>query len=304
VPASLHLGEFAPPVLVLAAYALGYWARVRTLARKARPVARWRQTAFAAGILIVIVVQCPPLDELADELLIAHMFQHLLIGDIASFLIVIGLTGPLLMPLLRMRWLRWVRPLTHPVVALALWALDAYVWRLPLLYQAALRHDLLHALEHASYLWAGMLLWIALLGPLPKPHWFGNWARLGYVVLIRFAGAALANVFIWSQTLLYPYYRAGDARLGMNPLSDQNVAGAVMMIEQTLLTVGLLAWLFFRLAAQDEARQQLLDVAADRGAALSNERAARAAAAGTTAKLRERLLAEQEWESPAPRHPR
>jgi hypothetical protein len=121
---------------------------------------------------------------------------------------------------------------------------------------------------------------------------------------LRFAGAALANVFIWSQTLLYPYYRAGDARVGLNPLSDQNVAGAVMMIEQMLLTIGLLAWLFFRLAAQDEARQQLLDFAAERGRPLSDERATRPAAAGTTAQLRERLLAEQEREPPAPQHRR
>jgi len=91
-------------------------------------------------------------------------------------------------------------------------------------------------------MWCGMLLWIALLGPLPKPAWFTNWGRLGYVVLIRFAGAALANVFIWSQTVFCPIYRATDARAGLNPLSDENVAGALMMVEQLLLTVGLLAW--------------------------------------------------------------
>jgi putative membrane protein len=171
-----------------------------------------------------------------------------------------------------------------------IWALDTYVWRLPLLYQAALRHDLLHALEHASYLWSGMLLWIALLEPMPKPHWFGNWARLGYVAVIRLADAVLANVFIWSGTLFYPYYRHRDARAGLHPLSDQNVAGAVMMIEQLVLTVCLLAWLFTRLAAQDEDRQQLLDLADRRGIALGDERAARAAAAGAARQLRERLL--------------
>jgi len=204
-------------------------------------------------------------------------------------LIVVGLTGPLLVPLLRLNFTHWLRPLAHPVVALALWALDTYIWRLPLLYQAALRHDLLHALEHASYLWAGMLLWIALLGPLPKPQWFGNWARLGYVVIVRFVGAVLANLFIWSQTLFYPYYRTGDARAGLNPLSDQNIAGGVMMLEQMLLTVGLLAWLFLRLAAQDEARQQLLDLAEERGIELDDQRATRAAAAGAEDRLRTRL---------------
>lgn len=139
-------------------------------------------------------------------------------------------------------------------------------------------------------MWCGMLLWIALLGPLPKPAWFTNWGRLGYVVLIRFAGAALANVFIWSQTVFCPIYRATDARAGLNPLSDENVAGALMMVEQLLLTVGLLAWLFIRLAAQDEERQRLLDVAAERGVPLTEARAARAAAGGGAARLRNRLM--------------
>lgn len=296
--ASLHLGEFVPPIAMLAVYAVAYGLRARTLARRGRPVTRWRHASFAAGLLIVVCVQVPPIDDLADESLIAHMIQHLLIGDIASFLIVIALTGPLMAPLLRLRFTRWLRPASHPIAALALWALVTYIWRLPILYQAALRHDLLHALEHASYLWFGILLWIGLLGPLPKPTWFGNWARLGYVVVVRFAGAVLANVFIWSQTLFYPYYDQGAAA---HALAQQNVAGAVMMVEQMLLTVGLLGWLFFRLAAQDEDRQSLLDLADRRGTPLSPERAARAAAAGRTAELRHRLLEpERTGEPPTP----
>lgn len=286
-----HLGEFLPPLAVVAGYGAAYEVRVRQLAREGRPVARGRRLAFASGLAIVALVQLPPLDQLADDVLVAHMAQHLLIGDIASFLIVVGLTGPVLAPLLRLGWFRSLRPLTNPIVAFAIWALVAYVWRVPLLYEAAIRVDLLHALEHASYLWAGILLWVALLGPLPKPAWFNDWAKLGYVVLVRFAGSVLANVFIWSQTLLYPIYRGRDA---LNPLSDQNVAGALMMIEQMLLTIGLLAWLFLRFAAHDEQRQELLDLAAERGVALSDERAARAAAAGAAGRLRERILAEDD----------
>jgi cytochrome c oxidase assembly factor CtaG len=220
----------------------------------------------------------------------AHMAQHLILGDIASLLIVLGLTGPMLAPLLRLRATRWLRPLTHPIVALVLWALNSYIWRLPLLYQEAVRADLFHALEHASYVWFGMLLWVALLGPMPKPAWFEGWGRLGYVIVVRFAGAVLANVFIWSQTVFYPVYRATDARAGLDPLSDQNVAGALMMIEQMLLTVTLLAWLFLRFAERDEERQRLMDLAHERGVPLADERAARAAAAGTGERLRERLL--------------
>jgi cytochrome c oxidase assembly factor CtaG len=253
-------------------------------------VAPWRVACFLTGVVLVAVVQCPPLDGLADDMLIAHMVQHLVIGDIAPFLVVLGLTGPLLQPLLRLRGMRWLRPLTHPVVALGLWAFDYYAWHLPWLYQLALRHDLVHALEHASYFWFGTLLWLALLGPLPKPAWFGNWARLGYVVVVRFAGAALANAFVWGGTIFYPYYNGRDVRFGLSPLGDQNVAGAIMMLEQIFLTTGLLGWLFWRAATEDEERQQLLDLADERGLALSEERAARAATSGAAERLRRRII--------------
>jgi cytochrome c oxidase assembly factor CtaG len=109
----------------------------------------------------------PPIDGLADSVLIAHMLQHIVIGDIAPLLLVLGLPGPVLAPLLRIRVTRPLRRLASPLVALPLWAVDLYVWHLPLLYQWAIRHDLVHALEHACLLWFGTLLWLALLGPLP-----------------------------------------------------------------------------------------------------------------------------------------
>src|SRR5207302_8318480 len=127
-------------------------------------------------------------------------------------------------------------------------------------------------------------------GPLPKPAWFTGWGALGYVIAVRLAGAVLGNVLIWSQTVLYPVYRTTDAARGLNPLSDQNLAGGVMMVEESILTIVLLGSLFMRFARQDEERQSLLDLAAERGIDLSDERAGRAARAGTTAQLRERIL--------------
>lgn len=245
---------------------------------------------FTAGVVLVTVVQLPPIDSLADEVLAAHMVQHIVIGDVASFLIVIGLTGPSLAPLLHFKLTRPLRRLATPVVALVLWSIDLYVWHLPLLYQLAIRHDLVHALEHACLLWFGILLWLALIGPLPKPSWFTGWARLGYVIGIRFAGAVLANVLIWTQALIYPVYRATDARKGLNPVSDQNIAGGIMMVEQIVLTTLLLAWLFYRFAKQDEERQALIDLAASEGLELTDARASRAAAAGRGPRLREQLL--------------
>jgi cytochrome c oxidase assembly factor CtaG len=287
---TLHVGEFLPPLLAGGVYVPLYAKRAWTLRREGRPVAGWRVFSFVAAVVTVMLVQLPPLDTLADEVLIAHMIQHIVIGELASLFIVFGLTGAMLQPLLRIRVTRPLRVMAHPGVALVLWAVDLYVWHLPVLYQLAIRHDLVHALEHACLLWFGVLLWLGVLGPLPKPAWFESWGRAGYVVGVRFIGAALGNVFIWAQTVFYPVYRESDARRGLNPLSDQNLAGGAMMVVQIVLTTLLLCWLFLRFAQQDEERQELLDLAAARGVELSDERAARAAVSGSAERLRQRLL--------------
>jgi cytochrome c oxidase assembly factor CtaG len=288
---TLHIGEFLPPLLAGGIYAPMYAHRAWTLSREGRPVPVWRIASFMSAIAVVVAIQLPPLDTLADEVLLAHMIQHIIIGEIASLFIVIGLTGPILAPLLHFRLTRPLRVLTNPALALPLWAVNLYVWHLPVLYQLAIRHDLIHALEHACLLWFGVLLWLAVLGPLPKPAWFRGWGSVGYVTGVRLIGAVLGNVFIWAQTVFYPIYDASDARRGLNPVSDQNLAGAAMMIIQVVLTTLLLGWLFMRFAKQDEERQELLDMAARQGVELSNERAARAAAAGTADRIRERLEA-------------
>ncbi len=287
---ALHLGEFVPPLMATIIYLYLYALRVRTLSVERRPVETWRIVSFVCGVLLVAVVQIGPMDTLADSVLVAHMVQHIVIGDIASLLIVFGLTGPVLQPLLHIRATRPLRTLANPLIAVVLWAVDLYAWHLPLFYQLAIRHDLVHALEHACLLWFGTLLWLGLIGPLPKPSWFGGWGALGYVVAVRLLGAILANVLIWAQTVFYPVYKASDAARGLNALSDQNLAGGVMMVEQIFLTTVLLGWLFYRFARQDEARQSLLDLAAERGLELSDERARRAANAGTADRLRERLM--------------
>lgn len=286
----IHLGEFLPPVLASAVYLTLFTRRAATLRREGRPVETWRQKAFISGVLAVAIVQLPPVDTLADQVLAAHMVEHIIIGDLAALLIVLGLTGPVIQPLLHVRATRPLRVLANPAIALALWTINFCAWHLPVLYQLAIRHDLVHALEHASFLWFGTLLWLGLLGPLPKPAWFGAGNRLLYVVAVRFVGTVLGFIFIWIQTVIYPVYESTDAARGLSPLSDQNVAGGVMMIEQMILTIVLLGWLFYRFAAREEQRQSLLDLAARRGVELSSDRAARAADAGRADGLRRRLL--------------
>jgi putative membrane protein len=278
--------------LVLLAYWVPYHRRARTLAREGRPVPAWRQWCFAGGLMVLAVALSPPVGKLSDELFSAHMAEHLLIGDVAGLLLVLGFTGPLLAPLLRVKAIDRLRVLTHPVVAVVIWSVNLYAWHTPFLYQAALRHDAIHVLEHAMFLGCSMAVWMALLGPFPKPAWFqGAFAQLSYIVVVRLIGTVLANVFLWSGHLFYPFYLPGTAKWGIAPLADQSTAGAVMMIEESLLTIGLFCWLFLKMARQAEEREALLDYARAHGIELTEERAGRAVRAGRGEELRARLEA-------------
>ena len=274
----------APPLLL----AILYRRRTRTLRDSTHPVPGWRQACFYGGLLTVAAA-LTALGSASEELLYVHMIEHLMLGDLASLLIVLGLTGPLLAPVLRIRFFDRLRVLTHPLIAFPLWAVDLYVWHLPFLYQAALRHSGVHALQHVMFLTLGINMWMCVLGPLPQPAWFGNLAKLIYLVAVRLTGTILGNIFLWSGTVFYPFYRAGDTAFHISPIADQNLAGAIMMVEESFLTLGLLCWLFLRVAREGEERQDLLDYAHAQGLELSDQRAARAVSAGRGAELRRRL---------------
>jgi putative membrane protein len=291
--------------LQLLALALGvvtyvaYRRRAETLARHGRPIAAWREWAFIAGILVCLAAVSPPVDSWSHKLFAAHMAQHLLLGDLGALLLVLGLPGPMLQPVLAIKAIDRLRFLAGPIPAITLWAVNFYVWHIPFMYQAAYDNDLVHALQHTTFLVFGALMWMPLFGPLPKPAWFNNLAKLGYIIAVRLLGTLLGNVFAWSGTVFYGFYKAGEAHAGVGALTDQSVAGAVMMIEESILTIFLFGWLFLRAAAEGEEKQDLLDWAAAHDIELSDQRAGRAVSAGRGAELRERL--EREARSPEPR---
>ena len=283
--------EVAPLQLAPAAVsAVMYARRARTLRARGAPVAAWRQRCWYGGLALMVATLVSPLARLSEELFLAHMLEHLLLADLGALLLVLGLTGPLLQPLLAVPELSWLRVFANPVVALPAWAANFYLWHLPALYQSAVENGTVHALQHILFVAFGMAMWIALLGPLPKPAWFGNGAKLGYVVAVRLIQSVLANALLWSGAILYPRYASGEADWGISAANDQSAAGAIMMIEGSLVTIGLFCWLFLRAASESEERQALVELAAARGVELSEERAARAVAAGRGDALRRRLM--------------
>src|ERR687884_1667076 len=215
------------PTLVVAAL---YWRRVRTLRGRGTPVEPWRPWLFGLGIGLVLLALASPIDAFGEkEFLSFHMLQHVVLGDLAPLALVAGLNGPILRPVLALRPVNALRFLAHPLVALPLWTVDLYVWHVPFLYQAALHHDSVYALEHLLFFTCGGLMWAPVLEVLPAPEWFGTGWKLGYIVPVRLIETVLGNIFIWSGTVFYDVYAPGEAAHGVSPLRDQGWAGTVMM---------------------------------------------------------------------------
>ncbi|MGE5407483.1 MAG: cytochrome c oxidase assembly protein [Syntrophothermus sp.] len=277
-------------LLPMLAVAVLYAKRSSTLAAKGRPVPLWRQICFASGLLVVALALVTPISDRAEELVIAHMVEHLMIGDIASLLLVLGLTGPLLQPILAIRIFDRMRFLVHPAVAMPLWAANIFIWHAPPLYDAAYAGAPVHFVEHATFIFFGCLVWMPVFGPLPVPTWFTAGWKVVYVILMRLITTVLGNILTWSGTVLYDRYAAGEAHFGIAPLTDQSVAGVVMMIEGTFLGLGVLAWFFFQAAKEGVERQRLLDLAFDHGVELDPGRAQRAVAAGHGKRLEKQIL--------------
>ena len=227
-------------------FAQAFW-RLRRRGRD--DLAGWdRLGLFALAVSVLLLALASPLDAAGDEyLLSAHMLQHVLIADLVPALLIVAVRGPLVFfllpqPVLRVvarpRWLRTALGfLVRPGVTLALWGLVIAAWHVPTVYDYTLTHRPVHDLEHASFLLVGLLVWNLLVDParhgvLSVP------ARLGVALVLFAAGQILANVLIFSTSPLYQAYAAQDERLfGLSPLTDQKLAGVVMMGEH-LLTLG------------------------------------------------------------------
>lgn len=285
-------GAFAPvEVVPLTLAAILYAKRAITLAGRGKGVPIWRQCCFAGGLLLVAIALFSPVGHISEELVIAHMIEHLLIADIGTLLVVLGLTGPLLQPILAHKTLSKLRVLALPQVAFPLWAANLLIWHIPALYDSAYGTAPAHALEHTLFIFFGAMMWMPLVGPLPMPSWWTNGWKLGYAIAVRFVGVILGNILMWSGTVLYPNYAAGEEYWNISPLADQSTAGAIMMVEGTFIALGVFAWLFLRTAQQGMESQRLEDLAQTRGVSLDEGRAARAVAAGRGDLLEERLLA-------------
>jgi cytochrome c oxidase assembly factor CtaG len=200
------------------------------------PPGRGRLAAFLAGTLILAGAVLGPLAEWAEHAaLSAHMFQHLLMILVVPLLWLLGLPPWLLRPVARTAVLGragwW---LTRPLPALALASTVQVLWHLPALFDAALRVERLHALEHVSFLASGLLLWWPIAGPMPEWPRPSPPAQLLYLFLATIPMMAIASPITLAEDLLYPYYAAAGAAWPLAPRADQELAGILMWVGGTL----------------------------------------------------------------------
>ena len=261
-----------------------YWMRARTLREQGRPVEGWRVACWYAGLALIVAVLVSPLATLAEKRFSAHMAEHLLIADI-------GVAAARARARPARSWRRCCATRSSAPCAISpipsrrcsIWAVDLAIWHLPGPHEAAVNHDGVHALQHMLFIGCGVNMWMALLGPLPKPAWFGNLARLGYILAVRLYGTILANVFVWSDKPIYDVYVGGT--------NDQVIAGSIMMVEGSILTLGSAAGCSCARRTRGRSASELMELAQARGVPLDERRAARAVSAGRGEELRRRLEA-------------
>lgn len=195
--------------------------------------------AFAFGWLALVVALVSPIDKLSEILFSAHMTQHEILMIVAAPLMVFG------RPLVAFLWAlptRWRAPIGHwfhwrwisgPIPATLLHAVALWMWHLPSLYQATLRSEGIHAVQHLSFFLTAALFWFALV--------HGRYGRMGYGVAVAYVFVTAAHsgllgaLIALSPSVIYPIYQQAGAPWGINPIEDQQLAGIIMWIPAGVL---------------------------------------------------------------------
>lgn len=233
------------------------WRRARREAGvAAAPV--WRLVFFLAGLGFTFAALISPVDRLGEQLFVMHMVQHILVLDIASILLILGLTKVILRPVTRRigRLEERAGPLAAPAFALVLYTGGMILWHVPAAYDAALEHPVLHALEHLTFTSAGLLYWWHLLSPIRNRRRLTGLGPVAYMVVAKVLLGLLGIVLTFSPDAFYTFYTDQPRYWGMSATTDQNVGGALMALEQSLVMGAALVWLFFRALSEAE-REEL-----------------------------------------------
>jgi putative membrane protein len=247
------LQSWSPPVaanlslcLAMLVYARGW---IRLHASFPKLISAWRLAAFLAGVAGVWLAIGSPLEAFDDVSLTAHMVQHLLLMSISPPLILLGWPAlPLLRglpqwvgrfivgPVSRSEFFKWLAAaLTHPVVCWLAAALALIGWHIPSVFQAALRWEWLHELEHASFLATGLLFWWPVVQPWPSTDRWPRWLIPLYLFCATLPCDVLSAFLAFCDRVVYVSYLSGPSTFGISALQDQERAAALMWVSVTLV---------------------------------------------------------------------
>lgn len=246
------------PSTVIGVTALGalYAWRASRLPRAERP-SPVRVTLFASALLVILLVLNGPLHDLSDYYLFsAHMVQHLMLTILMPPLLLAGLTGPMLRPLLRVpKVFAVARVLTSPFACFLVFNLVLAAWHLPPLYNTAMGNHDVHIVQHLMFMAASVLMWWPYLSPLPELPRLGYPGQILYSFLMTIPMSIVSAWIVYSDTLLYPAYAAAPRILPLSPLEDQRLGALIMWIPGGIVFYGVMTVVFFRWASTDaEAR--------------------------------------------------
>ncbi|MBA3807127.1 MAG: cytochrome c oxidase assembly protein [Solirubrobacterales bacterium] len=255
---------FSPGVLIGVAIVSGAyvrrWRAVRSgdSPRRESEAPVWRLCCFMASVAVVLVALVSPIDALADQLFFAHMIQHTLLLDLAPVLAILGLTKVILRPLTRAvsDLERRAGALAHPAFAVLLYVAVIWAWHVPAAYDFAVRHPLVHVLEHLSFVLVGSLYWWHLLSPIRARLRLDGMGPVIYMLSTKLFVGALGMGLAFAPSALYPYYEHHARVWGLSAHSDQSIAGLVMAVEQSLVMGVALAVLFMRALNESEQAQK------------------------------------------------
>jgi cytochrome c oxidase assembly factor CtaG len=252
---------FEPTVIVaVAAVATVYvkgWRRARRPGMP-HPPGYGRLTLFLLGLLVIYAALASPIDPLADDLLVLHMVQHVLLLDIAPILLILGLTKGILRPVTRR--IRAVEQragyLAHPAFAVALYAGSMWLWHVPAMYDLALRHSAVHFLEHLTFMLAGSLYWWYLISPIRSRMRRGGAGPITYMVSTKLMVGVLGVALAFAPNALYPFYEHQPRYWGLSAVDDQSLGGLLMALEQSIVMGIALVVLFVQMINESERQSQ------------------------------------------------
>jgi putative membrane protein len=223
----------------------------------------WKRGAFLlAGWLVVGIALSPPLDAAAEESLPWHMLQHMLLLAVAPLLLVLGEPVRVAFDLLPPRGARQLAEalrqpplatLLNPVVALTLFFLIVLGTHVPAVFDTAIGSDPLHALEHLSYLLAGLLLWSAAIGGDPARKPLSIIGLTGLLTAAMVPMLAVGVVLATASGVVYSSYALGEQE-----------AGATAMWAGDLPFIAALVFAGWAALKREERLQRLQELAAQR----------------------------------------